>query len=204
MKKIFMIACAMAATALCANAQDVNEVDIETSDSVQLEIITPAEPVQETEQEIKEREQRLRNLNDDVAYAKASNSLRRGYFVLLADNIQIGNMGYRHYDINRNSNFILVQGEDGILQYALNTAYAGTNGLGGWTGKGNVRNKRIKYADNGDVFMQYDLVGSTVNATISITLFHNSKRAVARISGGTDITIYGEILPYRDKKHRHK
>ena len=137
-----------------------------------------------------------------MAYAKASNSMRRGYFVLVADNVQIGNMGYRHYDINRNSNFILVQDEDGIIQYALNTGLSGANGLGGWTGHGKVRNKRITYDKNGDVYLQYQLISSGVNADVHITLFHNSKRAVATITGGAPITLYGEILPYRDKKHR--
>ena len=105
MKRLLLALSATVAMGFCASAQDANEVDIETSD-VQLEMITPAQPVQETEQEIKEREKKLREMNDEVAYAKASNSLRRGYFVLVADNIQIGNMGYRHYDINRNSNFV--------------------------------------------------------------------------------------------------
>ena len=144
MKRLLLALSATVAMGFCASAQDANEVDIETSD-VQLEMITPAQPVQETEQEIKEREKKLREMNDEVAYAKASNSLRRGYFVLVADNIQIGNMGYRHYDINRNSNFVLVQGTDGIIQFALNTGYSGSNGLGGWTGKGEVRKQRMTY-----------------------------------------------------------
>jgi len=201
MKRTLLALSATLALGFCAAAQDNTEVDIETGD-VQLEMITPAQPVQETEQEIKEREKKLRELNDDLAYAKASNSLRRGYFVLLADNIQIGGMGYRHYGINSNANFILVQGDDGIIQYALNTGVSGSNGLGGWTGKGTVRNKHLTFDDNGDVFIQYQLVGPGVNADVSITLFHNSKRAMATITGGPTITIYGEILPYRDKKHR--
>ncbi len=201
MKRTILALSAMMAMGFTAAAQNAGEVDIETSD-VQLEMITPAQPVQETEQEIKEREKKLRELYDDVAYAKASNSMRRGYFVLVADNVQIGNMGYRHYDINRNSNFILVQDEDGIIQYALNTGLSGANGLGGWTGHGKVRNKRITYDKNGDVYLQYQLISSGVNADVHITLFHNSKRAVATITGGAPITLYGEILPYRDKKHR--
>ena len=201
MKRLLLALSATVAMGFCASAQDANEVDIETSD-VQLEMITPAQPVQETEQEIKEREKKLREMNDEVAYAKASNSLRRGYFVLVADNIQIGNMGYRHYDINRNSNFVLVQGTDGIIQFALNTGYSGSNGLGGWTGKGEVRKQRMTYDENGDVHYQFSVVSGTVNADVFITLFNNSKRAVATITGGPTITIYGEILPYRDKKHR--
>lgn len=202
MKKYLLTLSVILATAACAVAQVPSEIEDVKDDNVQLGIITPAEPVEETEQEIKEREKRLRELNDDVAYAKASNSIQRGYFVLVADNIQIGNTGYRHYDISNNSNFVLVQGDDGIIQFALNTGMPGSNGLGGWTGKGTVRNKRITLDDNGDLFVQYQLVSSNVNADVHITLFHNSKRAVARISGGTPITMYGEILPYRDKKHR--
>ena len=202
MKRIILTLSAIVALSMVTAAQTPDEVDIETDQNVKLEMITPAEPVQETEQEIKEREKRLRAHNDEIAYAKASNSMRRGYFVLVADNIQLGDMGYRHYDINQNSNFILVQNEDGIIQFALNTGHPGTNGLGGWTGKGKVRNKRITFNDNGDVNMQYQLISGSVNAEVFITLFHNTKRAVARITGATPITIYGEILPYRDKKHR--
>ena len=198
--RIFIVLGLLILTGLCATAQSNNEVDIETDENVKLEIITPAEPVTETKQEIKEREKRLRQFNDDVAYAKAYNSLRRGYFVLLADNIQIGNMGYRHYDINENSNFILVQGDEGIIQFALNSGHPGPNGLGGWTGKGKVLNKRMECNKKGDVYYQFDLSSTRFNVTVNITLYHNGKRAVAQVSGGPNLTIYGEILPYRDRK----
>lgn len=200
MKKVVLTLSAIV-MGLCATAQTVpDSIDIETDENVQLEMITPAEPVQETEQEIKEREKRLRELTDDVAYAKASNSLRRGYFVLLADNIQVGKSGYRHYyGLSQNSNFILVQNNDGIIQYALYPGSPGSNGLGGWTAKGNVRNQRISYENNGNVNYEFDLVGSKVNTRVFITLFHNSKRAIARFG---DTVFYGEIVPYRDKKHR--
>lgn len=203
MKKIILALSAIMAMGLCATAQIVpDEVEIVTDENVKLDIISPAEPVQETEQEIKEREKRLREYNDDVAYAKAANSLRRGYFVLMAENIQLGNTGYRHWDISSNSNFVLVQDEDGIIQFALNMANPGSNGLGGWTGKGKVRNKRLTYEDNGDVNLQYDLVGSRVHASVTVTLYHNTNRAVAYITGSSPITIYGNILPYRDEAHR--
>ena len=202
MKKILLTFSVMMITWLAASAQTPDEVEIVTDDNVQLQMITPAEPVQETKEEIKAREKKLRELQDDVAFAKASNSMRRGYFVLVADNIRIGDMGYRHYDINGNSNFVLVQDEDAIIQFALNMANPGSNGLGGWTGKGKVRNKRITEAKNGDIFMQFTVVGASVHADVSITLYHNSKRAEARITGGPAITINGDILPYRDKKHR--
>ena len=204
MKRILFIVSAIITMSLCANAQvSINdEVEIETND-VELQVITPAEPVKESKKEIKEREKRLRELNDDVAFAKASNSLRRGYFVLLADAIERGRYGYRDFSINRNSNFILVQGDDAIIQFALNTGSSGANGLGGWTGKGQVRNKSIKYNDNGDVYMQFSIVGPHVNADVFLTLYHNGKRAVASVSNvGSKLTFYGDILPYRDKEHR--
>lgn len=201
MRKILLALGAAMMTSTLGWAQTTDKVD-NVTDDVQLEIITPAQPVQETEDDVKQREKLLRELQDDVAHAKAANSMRRGYFVLVADNIQIGDMGYRHYDISNNTNFILVQDDDGIIQYALNTGSPGTNGLGGWTGKGKVRNKRIKVEDNGDVYMQFAVVSGSVNADVSITLYGNSNRAVARIMGRPAINIYGKILPYRDSKHR--
>lgn len=202
MKNMILTIGVMMAMTFAASAQEVTEPDIVTDENVQLEMITPAEPVKESKQEIKEREKKLREFNDEVAFAKAANSIRRGYFVLVADYIQVGRTGYRHYDINPNSNFILVQAEDGIIQFAFNTGNPGSNGLGGWTAKGTVRNKKVTYQDNGDVHMTYQLVGSRVNVTVSVTLYHNTKRALARIMDGGDITFYGEILPYRDNKHR--
>ena len=203
MKRILLALGALMTMGLCATAQTIiDEVDIETSDNVKLEVITPSEPVKETKKEIKEREKRLRELNDDVAYAKAANSMRRGYFVLVADFIEFGRSGYRHYAINGNSNFILVQAEDGIFQYALNMGNPGINGLGGCTNKGKVTKKRIQYKDNGDVFMQFSIVGRSIDIDIDITLYHNSNQALAHIYGSNTITMYGEILPYRDKDHR--
>ena len=144
MKKILLTLSAIMAMGLGTTAQVVtDEVEIVTDENVKLEMITPAEPVKESKKEIKEREKKLREFNDDVAYAKASNSMRRGYFVLVADYIQFGRTAYRHYGINPNSNFILIQGDDGIIQYALNGPYAGSNGLGGWTGKGTCATRII-------------------------------------------------------------
>ena len=203
MKNLFLTLSAIIAMGFGAAAQTTPDdvVDIETNE-VQLEVITPAEEVKETKQEIKEREKRLRELNDDVAFAKASNSLKRGYFVIIADYIETGRMGYRNYNISSNTNFVLVQGDDGILQIAYNNGKPGVNGLGGWTAKGTVRNKSIKYAKNGDVHMHYNLVGTSIDAAVDITLYHNSKRALAQVRGSSNLTIYGELLPYRDKDHR--
>ena len=199
MKKTILALSAIITMGLCATAQTVkDEVDIVTND-VKLEMITPAEPQEETEQQIKEREKLLRQYNDDIAYGKASNSMRRGYFVLLADYIQVGRVGYRDYDINSNSNFILVQDDDGIIQFAFNTGNPGLNGLGGWTGKGKVRNKHVKFKDDGEVFVQYRLVGRNVDTSVHITLSPSSNQAVARVG---DMTFYGKILPYRDSDHR--
>ena len=202
MKKIFLAMAALIALTPIALAQEPVQTEVESCDDVKLEMITPAEPVKESKKEIKEREKRLRELNDDVAYAMASNSMQRGYFVLIADYVEIGRAGYRHYSINPQSNFVLVQGDDGIIQYAINTGRSGSNGIGGWTGKGTVRNKRIKVKDNGDVFMHYQVISGKVNADVSITLFHNSKRALAQVTGSYNISFYGEIRPYRDNEHR--
>ena len=200
MRKFLLTLGILLVTGLGANAQTTPDGDdIKNDEYMNLKIVTPDEPATETKEEIKERKKRLREFNDDVAYAKASNSMRRGYFVLVADNIRFGNSISRHNDINPNSNFILVQNGDGIIQFALNARGAGPNGIGGWTGKGNIRNKRLNYSKNGDVHMQFDLTGPGVSATVHITLYNGCNRAVATVSGGTPITFYGEILPYRKR-----
>jgi len=201
MKKLILATMALLATQI-GSAQQAADVYIESGDDVGLEMITPADPTQETEQEIKEREKRLREFNDKTAFMKAENSLKRGYFVLVADNIQVGNMGYRRYDINSNSNFVLVQQNGGIVQIALNTGNPGANGLGGVTCRGKVSNQRLKTDKKGNVMMDYHLNGPHTSVDVHITLYHNSNRAVATINramGGPQITIYGNILPYRNR-----
>jgi len=203
MKKILITLGIFITMSLGATAQTVtDEVDIETSD-VKLEVITPAEQVKETEKEIKQREKLLREHANEIAYAKAFNSMKRGYFVLVADAVELGRFGYRIYNINRYSNFVLVQNDDGIVQFAINTGDAGSNGLGGQTGKGQVRNKKIKEKNNGDVFMQFQIVGAKIHTDVDVTLYHNSNRAMARVwNGSSVVTFYGDILPYRDNDHR--
>ena len=200
MKKIFLILGAAIAMSLSASAQTPEEVDIVTGENVQLEMINPDQPVKETKKEKKEREKKIRKLNEDIDYAKASNSLRRGYFVLLANSVDMG--GHRRTGVNETANYLLVQDNDGIIQFAFNTYSSGPNGIGGVTLKGTVRDKKIKYDDNGDVHFEYQLVSKKETAYVYITLFHNSNRAVGRVSGILDMNFNGEIRPYRDKEHR--
>ncbi len=207
MKKVLLALSAIIGMSSSVMAQEVIDdvVDIETS-NVKLEVITPAEPVNESQQEIKERKKRISELNDDVAYAKAVNSMKRGYFVVVADYIQFGHAGFRDYNIDRNSNFVLVQGEDGIIQFALLNGSPGVNGLGGRTDKGTVYNKRIKYEKNGDVHLQYEMSSRSMTSRVyvDVTVYHNSNQACVQVWGNYDMTFYGELLPYRDKEHRHK
>ncbi len=205
MKKVLLTLCAIIGMTGSAVAQTVIDdvVDIETSD-VKLEVISPAEQVQESKQEIKERKKRISELSDDVAYAKAVNSLKRGYFVVVADYIQLGHAGFRDSNINRHSNFVLVQGEDGIIQFAFLNGSPGVNGLGGRTDKGTVYNKRMKYEKNGDVHLTFEMSSRSMvsRVYVDVTVYHNSNQACVQVWGNYDMTFYGELLPYRDKDHK--
>ena len=200
MKNFLLTLCVMIPFGVVAQVQSPDAANIESDENVRLEMVDKADAVKETKKERKEREKKMRELNEDISYAKASNSMRRGYFVLLANSVD---MGRRFTGLNEAANFILVQGEDGIIQFAFNTYHPGPNGLGGWTNKGIVRGKRIKYNDNGDVHLEYQLVSNKEIASVYITLYHNSNSAVAHISGAINMTVYGEIRPYRDKDHRN-
>ena len=200
MRKYILTLFAIATFGLVAQVQPSELLGIEGENDVQLEMINSDQPVKETKKEKKEREKKLRELNQDIDYAKAANSLRRGYFVLLANSIDMG--GHRTTGLNETANYLLVQDDDGIIQFAFNTYRSGPNGVGGVTSKGTVRNKKIKYDDNGDVHLEYQLVCKKETAYVYITLFHNSNRAIGRVSGLFNMNFNGEIRPYRDKDHR--
>ena len=66
MKKILLTLGALIAFSPIVLAQDVNQTVYDSTDDVNLQIITPAEPVKESKEEIKKREKLLREHADEV------------------------------------------------------------------------------------------------------------------------------------------
>ncbi len=147
------------------------------------------------------QQKKIQNSIDSIAHLKAIQAIEQGYFVLRATSMS-DMYGHLMSGLSENANFLLVQGKDGMYQFAAMRANPGLNGLGGVTLDGEVRDLKIKYGKtpNDDVEVKYRLVGIDINADVQITLFKGSDQATALVmpmlEGGT-ITVRGQLSPYR-------
>ncbi len=198
MKQLLLALSLILSSSMAASAATVQQVN---PDSVELTVVKPAKVKAETKKERKARQKREQQITDSIAHVKAAEAIEQGYFVLLANNLSVGRMGYVVTDINSNANFLLVQNDGGIFQVAFNNGRPGLNGMGGITQHGSVNNKQITTDKKGNVTVTYNLFGSNVNAYVSITLMAGSDRAdaiVTRMMGPQRITMSGTIVPYRN------
>lgn len=194
MKKILTIIIMLLLLCPVARAQD----DI-YRDTDAVEQTAPA--AKETSKERKEREKRLQERVDSLAHVKSMGAIMRDHFVLLAEQVSLGNMGYVHSGLDKSTNFIVVQGERAMVQFALNDGSLGANGLGGLTVAGRVTNKRVTQDGDGGVMLTFHVMGSRVNADVSIQLYPDCDSASAMVMAtfsSDRITMYGRLLPYNN------
>ena len=186
MKKTSLILAVLAAFAVCACS---------TTKTVTLEDGTV---VTETKKERKERQQRV----DSFAHEKAAQAIVQRYFVITATQVRVGRMGYPVNGLNEDTNYLLMQGDGGIVQVAFNGPSPGLNGLGGITLPGEIKNFEISKGKKGDLYVTYSMVSSYMNADVNITLHRGGDKATATIMpafGHDRIEIIGRLIPYRDK-----
>ncbi len=141
-------------------------------------------------------------------FQKAARAMRDGYFVLMASSVSHSPSGAINPSADEQSNFLLVQGNQGIFQTASRGINPGLNNLGGFTFSGRVGTPRFSSNKKGDLFMTYTLVGSDVNCDVYITLFHGSGEATATVTpalGHGSFTLRGKLRPYNaSKQHSRK
>ena len=155
-------------------------------------------PENETKKEHKERIKKNHEIVDSIYHLKAQRAAQDGYFVLQAT--QVSN-SYGNYEmgLNEDTNFLLAQGDKGIFQVAFNNMSAGANGLGGITMHAHIRNKQVKQDKKGNTIITYSMIGSDMNASVTITIFKESDQAVADVFptlGNGYITLRGRLVPY--------
>ena len=126
MKQLLLALSLILSSSMAASAATVQQVN---PDSVELTVVKPAKVKAETKKERKARQKREQQVTDSIAHIKAAEAIEQGYFVLLANNLSIGRMGYVVTDINSNANFLLVQNDGGIFQVAFNNGRPGFNGM---------------------------------------------------------------------------
>lgn len=157
-------------------------------------------PDNETKKERKERIKKDHEIVDSIYNLKAINAMEDGYFVLQATQVR-NSRGVYEMGLNDNTNFMLMQGNNGIFQVAFNTMRAGANGLGGITLHGRISNKNIRHDKKGNTIFTYTMVGRRMNANVTITVFKGSDQAVADVFpnlGNGHITLRGRLVPYRN------
>ena len=89
-----------------------------------------------TKKQKKAIEKRNREMEDSIRHAEAVEAMKKGYYVLMADRMMLKNRAY--VNPSPNTNFLLVQGEEAIIQIASNGGRPGLNGMGGITVDGRI------------------------------------------------------------------
>ncbi len=187
MKNLMKIIAGMALLCLTVQALPAQE----------LEQITNI-PENETKEERKAREKRLEELRDSIAFVEADMAIDSGYFVITADRIMLDNR-INVMSPESNTNFILVQGDDAIVQLAFNNGRMGLNGLGGITVEGTISNRKKEITKKGDINYKFNVMGTGISAQILITVYKNSNQAMAYINpnfNSNTMTVYGPLIPY--------
>ena len=165
---------------------------------------TDSIPANETKKERKERIKKDHEIVDSVFHLKALHAIQQGYFVLQAT--EVSNMYGNHaIGLNDNTNFLLTQGDKGIFQVSYNTMSPGYNGLGGLTLHGRISNLKITSDKKGNVIATYNMVGRSMHAYVTLTLFKGSDQALASIDptlGRGRINLRGRLVPYRNDNIR--
>lgn len=182
--------------ALMAPAQVVDEI---YGNDVDLTIITPAQQDKSDKPTQKQRKKQLQQRVDSVGHARALAALERGYWVVVADRINVGSTGYTVSGLNGNSNFVFQQAQEGMVQFAFNHGMPSMNGLGGMSLEGKVKNERARTDKKGKVTYDYDIFGLDIDAHVTVYLDGGSDYAEVVVQpaiSGPRLTYHGRLVPY--------
>ena len=144
----------------------------------------------------KARKKREKEIKDSISFELAKKAVEEGRFVITADQIR-GKHG-RTVNVNRTTNFVLVQGDTAVVQFALEGIVNSPNGIGGLTVEGRVTKKRIDYDKRGNLNYTMYVTGTALSADVTFTLPKGSTRCSATVNSNfssDQLTFYGELCP---------
>lgn len=151
-----------------------------------------------TKEQKKVIEKRNREIVDSLHHVDAVAAINDGYYVLMADRLMFRSRAY--VNPNPNTNFLLVQGDEAIIQIASNGGHPGLNGMGGITVEGKISGLKGGEVDKkGQITYSFTVSGPAVSAQVFITLYKEDNQASAVISPNFwsgNMTIYGKLVPY--------
>ena len=125
----------------------------------------------------KARKKREKEIKDSISFELAKKAVEEGRFVITADQIR-GKHG-RTVNVNRTTNFVLVQGDTAVVQFALEGIVNSPNGIGGLTVEGRGTKKRIDYDKRGNLNYTMYVTGTALSADVTFTLPKGSTRCSA-------------------------
>ena len=187
--------------AMLVQAQVVDEI---YGDQVDLTIVTPAQQDKASKKAQKEHQKQMKQRVDSLGHAKAAMALERGYWVIVADRINVGRMGYTVSGLNSNTNFVFQQAQEGMVQFAFNDGRPSMNGLGGMTLEGKVSDVKMRTDKKGNITYSYTILSADINAQVIVTVYAGSDYAEALVLpafSGPRMTLSGRLVPYIRPRH---
>ena len=139
----------------------------------------------------------LEHQQDSIAFNAAVKALKEGNWVLEATNINFYN-GITRF-VSSNTNYISCEDGEGTIQTAFNNFTYSPNGLGGITVQGNITGQRMNTDRDGNIYYSCNIQGSSVSATIYLTLTGGTNQASATVNpnfSGRTMTLDGYLVPY--------
>lgn len=173
-----------------ALADDVYTDDIYATDK------TPTLTKEQKKAE-KARKKRQQEIADSLSFEQAKAAVEDGHFVITADQIR-GRRG-RTISVNRTTNFVLVQGDTAVVQFALEGVVNSPNGIGGLTVEGRVTKRKVDYDKRGNLNYTMYVTGTALSADVTFTLPKGTTRCSATVNSNfssDQLTFYGELTPY--------
>ena len=149
------------------------------------------------EREIKKQERLAQDaVEGQEEFNAAVQAINNQSFVLEANNIQP--MNGQVFYVNSNTNLSLNDGQ-AMVQIASNSPYPGPNGLGGITVQGSASNIQTKQDDKGNVYLNMNVQGVFISATVSLMLTNGTNNATVTVDpnfSGRNLRMTGTLLPY--------
>ena len=150
------------------------------------------------EREIKKQERLAQDaVEGQEEFNAAVQAINNQSFVLEANNIQP--MNGQVFYVNSNTNFVSLNDGQAMVQIASNSPYPGPNGLGGITVQGSASNIQTKQDDKGNVYLNMNVQGVFISATVSLMLTNGTNNATVTVDpnfSGRNLRMTGTLLQY--------
>ena len=148
------------------------------------------------EREIKKQERLAQDaVEGQEEFNAAVQAINNQSFVLEANNIQP--MNGQVFYVNSNTNFVSLNDGQAMVQIASNSPCP--NGLGGITVQGSASNIQTKQDDKGNVYLNMNVQGVFISATVSLMLTNGTNNATVTVDpnfSGRNLRMTGTLLPY--------